>query len=54
MVCSDTLETSSLADMTTGHFDPKLWHAIFERDYSQLTVLDHQTNHVAGPTVLAN
>lgn len=36
------------------HLEPKLWRAVFENNYSQLLLLDHENNHLAGPTVLVN
>jgi hypothetical protein len=36
------------------HSESKLWHAVFKNDYSELLVLDHKKNRLAGPTVLVN
>jgi hypothetical protein len=36
------------------HSGSKLWYAIFENDYSQLRVFDHEHNCLAGPTALMN
>lgn len=48
------LASRNVTHIIIGLSEPKLWRAVFENDYSQLLVLDHENNHVAGPTVLAN
>lgn len=61
--CADTMPAEStvkhpparrLANKTIGHPDQRLWHAVFQDEYSQLSLLDHENKPLAGPVALAS
>lgn len=43
-----------LANIMIGHPDCRLWRAIFQDEYCQLLLLDHENTRIAGPVVLAS
>lgn len=44
----------AFANTIIGHPNPRLWRAVFEPDYSQLTILNNNNVEIAGPMVLTD